>query len=73
MKQSIPAPPAPPGPVLFPVLQRLSASSLQLSDWSDIDSLDGYKELRALRLSHIPLFAGKGASEVCVWTHSHRL
>ena len=48
----------------FPCLQRLSASALPLVSWSDIDALDRYPTLRALRLNNLPLFAGKGASEV---------
>ena len=36
----------------------------ELQSWNDIDSLNKFQELRCLRLSHVPLFAGKGASEV---------
>jgi hypothetical protein len=48
----------------FPSLQRMSLSCSKLSAWSDIDSLASYQSCRFLRLSQIPLFAGKGASEV---------
>lgn len=45
-------------------LQRISASSSKVSSWADIDALATYPAFSNLRLSHIPLFAGKGASEV---------
>jgi tubulin-specific chaperone E len=48
----------------FPSLQRMSLSCSKLSAWSDIDSLASYQSCRFLRLSQVPLFAGKGASEV---------
>ena len=48
----------------FKTLQRMSLSSNKLQSWNDIDSLNKFPELRCLRLSHVPLFAGKGASEV---------
>jgi hypothetical protein len=37
---------------------------LSISSWHDVNKLSKYPQLRALRLSHIPLFAGKGSSEV---------
>ena len=48
----------------FSSLQRLSLSSSKLSSWQDIDALSTYTSCRILRLSQVPLFAGKGASEV---------
>jgi len=48
----------------FEKLQRISASSSKIASWSDIDALTTYPAFSNLRLSHIPLFAGKGASEV---------
>lgn len=48
----------------FPKLQRISLSSTGLREWSDIDALSSYSGISHLRLSHIQLFAGKGASEV---------
>ena len=48
----------------FPALQRLSLSCSKLSDWSDINHMASYQSCRFLRLCQIPLFAGKGASEV---------
>lgn len=49
---------------LFPPIQRLSASSTNLSSWTDIDALATYPSLKFLRLTHVPLFAGKGVSEL---------
>ena len=48
----------------FLMLQRISASSSKIASWSDIDALSSYPALVNLRLSHVPLFSGKGASEV---------
>ena len=48
----------------FANLQRLSASSTKVASWADIDALTSYPALVNLRLSHVPLFTGKGASEV---------
>ncbi len=49
----------------FPVLHRFSLSLNQLGTWKDVDTLaQFYPQLRVLRMSQIPLFAGKGASEV---------
>ena len=48
----------------FSKLQRLSVSSSKIASWTDIDSLSSYPMLTNLRLSHVPLFSGKGASEV---------
>ena len=48
----------------FPVLQRLSLSSTSIASWADIDTLASYRLLQLLRVSQIPLFHGKGASEV---------
>lgn len=36
----------------------------RLSSWLDVDALRSIESLRSLRLTHIPLFQGKGASEV---------
>ena len=36
----------------------------RLSSWFDVDMLACYPSLRALRLSQVPLFVGKGSSEV---------
>lgn len=54
----------PSAPNMFPRLQRISASSSKIASWTDIDALATYPTFSNLRLSHIPLFAGKGASEV---------
>lgn len=35
-----------------------------MESWQDIDTLSTYSQLQVLRLSSVPLFAGKGASEV---------
>jgi Leucine-rich repeat (LRR) protein len=51
-------------PEAFPSLQRLSLSATKLSNWSDVDMIATYPAIRQLRLSQIPLFSGKGASEV---------
>ena len=56
------APPA--NSQFFSNLIRLSISSTQISSWSCVDSLNGYPSCTHLRLSHIPLFSGRGASEV---------
>ncbi len=48
----------------FKCLTRISISSTNLGNWSSIDALATYPELTSVRLSHIPLFSGKGASEV---------
>ena len=48
----------------FSTLQRLSLSCSQLSSWQDIDAISTYAACRILRLSQVPLFKGKGASEV---------
>ena len=45
-------------------LQRFSISSSRIGTWTDIDNLATYENCRALRLSQIPLFTGKGSSEV---------
>lgn len=52
------------GCVSFPSLQRLSLSCTKLSAWSDIDHLATYRTCAFMRLSQVPLFMGKGASEV---------
>jgi hypothetical protein len=36
----------------------------RLSSWSDVDAISSYRDVFFLRLAHIPLFSGKGASEV---------
>ena len=48
----------------FNHLQRISVSSTHLASWGDIDAIADMPVLSNLRLSHIPLFAGRGASEV---------
>eukprot|EP00605_Chrysophyceae_sp_TOSAG23-4_P002946 GSChrysophyteH1.ASY1.ANO1.3244.1 assembled CDS len=48
----------------FSSLTRLSISSTKLDDWSSIDAVATYPSVTNLRLSHVPLFSGKGASEV---------
>jgi hypothetical protein len=35
-----------------------------LSSWSDVNAIATFRNVSILRLAHIPLFAGKGASEV---------
>ena len=52
------------GCVSFPSLQRLSLSCTKLSAWSDLDHLASYRTCAFMRLSQVPLFVGKGASEV---------
>jgi hypothetical protein len=52
------------GGASFPALQRLSLSCTKLSAWSDIDHLASYRTCAFMRLSQVPLFVGKGASEV---------
>ena len=49
---------------MFTSLQRLSLSCSLLSSWKDIDAISTYPSCRILRLSQVPLFTGKGASEV---------
>jgi hypothetical protein len=49
---------------LFPLLERVSLSSTRLTQWTDVDALQLYPKLSSLRLSHVPLFKGRGASEV---------
>lgn len=49
---------------LFPHLLRVSVAESEIASWSDIDMLNTYPSLQVLRLSAIPLFQGKGASEV---------
>lgn len=53
----------PPHPDTFHSLVRMSLSGTGLEAWSDIDTLAGYP-LQFLRITNIPLFRGKGASEV---------
>lgn len=48
----------------FTNLSRMSCSSTKLKQWSDIDAIATYSGMSNLRLSHIPLFSGRGASEV---------
>lgn len=36
----------------------------RLSSWSDVDAISTYPSVAILRLAHIPLFVGRGASEV---------
>ena len=48
----------------FSSLLRISISSIKISSWRCVDSLATYPSLFHVRLSHIPLFSGKGASEV---------
>jgi Leucine-rich repeat (LRR) protein len=48
----------------FPLVQRVSLSSSQIGAWDDVNALATLPSLNHLRLSHIPLFTGKGASEV---------
>jgi hypothetical protein len=48
----------------FQTLQRISISSSNLNSWDSVDALATYPSFHHLRLSHIPLFSGKGASEV---------
>jgi hypothetical protein len=48
----------------FATLSRLSISSSKLDTWKSIDNLSSFSSISNLRVSHIPLFAGKGASEV---------
>ena len=40
------------------------SSTTSVSTWSDIDNLATYPSLHVLRISQVPLFVGKGASEV---------
>ena len=35
-----------------------------ISSWADVDAIGSYPAISILRLAHIPLFAGRGASEV---------
>ena len=48
----------------FVSLSRLSISSSKLDSWKSVDNLASFPCISNLRVSHIPLFAGKGASEV---------
>lgn len=48
----------------FENLQRLSLSSCGITSWRSLDELSRIAALRSLRMSHVQLFAGKGASEV---------
>jgi hypothetical protein len=38
--------------------------SFRLSSWADVNAIATYPKLTSLRLTNIPLFSGKGASEV---------
>jgi len=49
---------------MFSNLTRVSLASTRLSSWSDVNAIATYPKLTSLRLTHIPLFSGKGASEV---------
>lgn len=48
----------------FQALQRISISSTGLSSWSDVDAIASYDSVSNLRMSHVPLFKGMGASQV---------
>jgi tubulin-specific chaperone E len=48
----------------FVSLRRLSLSGTGLSTWHDIDCLLTFPSFVQLRLTNIPLFSGKGASEI---------
>ena len=48
----------------FQALQRISISSTNLGSWSDVDAIASYDNVSSLRMSHIPLFKGQGASQV---------
>lgn len=48
----------------FVSLRRLSLSGTGLSTWHDIDCLLTFPSFIQLRLTNIPLFSGKGASEI---------
>lgn len=48
----------------FSNLARFSLASTQITQWSDVDTLGEYPALQVIRLSQVPLFAGRGASEV---------
>mmetsp|Transcript_3249 Transcript_3249/g.5056 ORF Transcript_3249/g.5056 Transcript_3249/m.5056 type:complete len:558 (-) Transcript_3249:81-1754(-) len=48
----------------FDSLTRLSLTATRLTSWVDVDALETYPNLSALRLTHVPLFSGRGASEV---------
>lgn len=50
--------------VIFPCLQRISLSCTRINSYTDITALSTYETCTILRLSQIPLFTGKGASEV---------
>ena len=53
----------PPAPGTFIQLVRISLSSTALSAWSDLDTLAQYP-VTLLRITAVPLFVGRGASEV---------
>lgn len=48
----------------FLKLSRLSLATTRLNSWTDVNALSSYPGLASLRLCNIPLFAGKGASEL---------
>lgn len=48
----------------FASLQRISISNTGLSSWSDVDAIASYPTVSNVRMSGIPLFKGKGASQV---------
>jgi hypothetical protein len=39
-------------------------TNIRLSKWHDVDNIATYPAMRILRLSHIPLFEGRGSSEI---------
>ena len=51
-------------PESFSRLQRLSITRTKLQTWGDIDAISTYSGIKQLRMSNIPLFVGRGASEV---------
>lgn len=48
----------------FLELNRISLGGTSISLWSDIDNLAAYPAISVMRLSQVPLFSGKGPSEV---------
>jgi hypothetical protein len=48
----------------FASLQRMSISHTSISDWSDVDAIASYESVSNVRMSNVPLFKGKGASQV---------
>ena len=64
LSKILPCPSSTSGVIYFSSLLRMSVSSTKITNWKCVDNLASYPSLFHIRLSHVPLFSGKGASEV---------